>query len=171
MERIIRDAIITHMSVNNLFSKVQHGFIRVRSCTTQLLEFMEDISEAMDNGEEIDVIYLDFCKAFDKVPHLHLLKKILSYGIQGKVYGWIKDFLTNRVQRVVVNGSESDWSDVTSGIPQGSVLGPILFLIYINDLPDVVEVLMKLFADDAKLYHTVTNSRENELQLSLDRAV
>ena len=72
---------------------------------------------------------------------------------------------------MVVSGSESDWSDVTSGIPQGSVLGPILFLIYINDLPDVVEVLMKLFADDAKLYHTVTNSRENELQLSLDRAV
>lgn len=109
------------MTVNNLFSKVQHGFIKGRSCTTQLLEFMEDISEALDNGEEIDVIYLDFCKAFDKVPHLHLLKKIFAYDIQGKVYGWIKDFLTNRVQRVVVNGSESDWSDVSSGIPQGSV--------------------------------------------------
>ena len=83
----------------------------------------------------------------------------------------VQDFLTNRVQRVVVNGFESDWSDVTSGIPQGSVLGPILFLIYINDLLGVVEILMKLFADGAKLYHTVTNRRENELQLNLDRAV
>ena len=145
MERIIRDAIVTHMSVNNLFSKVQHGYIRGRSCTTQLWEFIEDICEALDNGEEIGVVYLDFCKAFDKVPHLHLLKKISAYVIQGKVYGWIKDILTNRVQRMAVNGSESDWSDVTSGIPQRSVLGPIPFLIYINDLPDVMDVLMKLF--------------------------
>ena len=107
MERIIRDIIVTHMTVNNIFfqsSRVGRNtrFYKGRSCTTQLLEFMEDISEALNNGEEIDVIYLDFCKAFDKVLHLHLLKKISAYGIQGKVYGWIKEFLTNRVQRVVV---------------------------------------------------------------------
>ena len=88
MERIIRDAIVTHMIVNNRFSKVQHGFIRGRSCTTQLWEFIEDVSQALDNGEEVDVIYLN-CKAFDKVPHLHLLKKISAYGVQDKVYGWI----------------------------------------------------------------------------------
>ena len=122
----------------------------------------------MDNEEEIDVIYLDFCKAFDKPPpppHLYLLKKISAYGIQGKAYGWIKDFFD---KRVVVYGSESDRSDEIRGIPQGSVLGPILFFIYINDLPDFVEVLMKLFIDDAKLYHTVTKSREHELQLNFD---
>ena len=87
MERIIRDVIVTHMSVKNLFSKVQHGFIRGRSGTTQFLEFMEDISEALDNWEEIDVIYLDFCKVFDKVPHLHLLKKIRHMVFKTKYMG------------------------------------------------------------------------------------
>ena len=119
---------------------------------SQLLEFLEDITQAIDNGEDVDVVYLDFCKAFDKVPHKRLLKKLHGYGIRGKILNWIKEFLSAREQRVIVNGSQSSWKDVTSGIPQDSVLDPVLFLVFINDLPDVIEVLIKLFADDAKIY-------------------
>ena len=103
------------------------------------------------------MIYLDFKKAFDKVPHERLLRKLHGYGIRGKVYSWIKEFLSNRRQRVVVNGQCSDWKNVTSGIPQGSVLGPILFVIFINDMPDAIACCMKLYADDAKVYNRVNN--------------
>ena len=106
---------------------------------------MEEVTEAIDRGEEVDVIYLDFAKAFDKVPHKTLLSKVKGYGIKGEIYDWIKDFLSNRKQRVVINGKFPHWIQVTSGIPQGSVLGPILFLIFINDLPDVLNCFMKLF--------------------------
>ena len=149
--------LVDHMTKNNLFSKSQHGFISGRSCITQLLEFIEDVSEAVVNGEDVDVIYLDFKKAFDKVPHKRLLQKLRSYGIRGKVYAWIKEFLTNRRQRVVVNGQYSEWKKVTSGIPQGSVLGPTLFIIFINDMPEVIACCMKLYADDAKIYDKVNN--------------
>ena len=174
MERIIRDAIIQHMNTNNLFSSAQHGFIKGKSCTTQLLEFLEYVSQALDEGDDVDVIYLDFKKAFDKVPHRRLLVKLQGYGIQGKVLDWIQEFLTERKQRVVMNGSESEWSDVTSGIPQGSVLGPTLFLVYINDMPDVINAIIKLFADDAKVYNRVKQNEqpaENHVQSSLNRGV
>ncbi|MEW8544372.1 MAG: reverse transcriptase domain-containing protein, partial [Candidatus Thiodiazotropha sp.] len=167
MERLVRNAIVDHMTVNNLFSVSQHGFISGKSCITQLLEFLEDITEEIDNGKDVDIIYLDFCKAFDKVAHQRLLKKIEKYGIIGKLHAWIKDFLSNRQQRVVIKGSTSDWTDITSGIPQGSVLGPILFLIYINDLPGAINGLMKIFADDAKIYYAV-DSRDTPFLLQED---
>ena len=97
------------MTRNNLFSEAQHGFIKGRSCVTQLLEFLEEITEAVDNGDEVDIIYLDFCKAFDKVPHKRLLKKIEGYGIKGQILKWIEAFLSNRKQRVMINGSFSEW--------------------------------------------------------------
>ena len=165
MERIIRDALVEHMSNNNLFCDEQHGFIKGKSCVTQLLEFMEDVTEALDQGCEVDIIYLDFYKAFDKVPHKRLLEKLKGYGIRDNILMWIQDFLSNRKQRVSINGKNSDWRNVTSGIPQGSVLGPILFLIYINDLPSVVRCLIKLFADDAKLYQIIRRNQDRvELQ-------
>ena len=162
MERLVRIALVDHMVQNNLFAPEQHGFLTGKSCTTQLLEYMEDITQAIDNGDDVDVIYLDFCKAFDRVPHTRLLRKLHGYGIRGGLYNWIKEFLNNRVQRVVVNGTESDWQDVTSGIPQGSVLGPVLFLIFINDLPDVLEVCVKLFADDTKMYKTIKSQLDRQ---------
>ena len=116
---------------------------------------MEELAESLDGGEDVDVIYLDFCKAFDKVPHRRLLKKLYNYGITGKIFSWVKEFLSDRKQRVTIKGSKSEWRTITSGIPQGSVLGPILLLIFINDLPDVISICMKLFADDGKLFTRV----------------
>ena len=130
---------------------------------------MEDITEAIDQGHEVDVIYLDYSKAFDKVPHKRLLTKISGYGIKGNVLNWIGDILRNRKQRVMVNGASSEWRNITSGIPPGRVLGPILFLIFINDMPKVIQCLVKLFDDDAKVYQIIKCSQERiELQYVYD---
>ena len=172
LEKLVRDEIVSHMETNNLFSTAQHGFIKGRSCSTQLLELMEELTEALDTSEDIDIIYLDFRKAFDKVPHKRLLKKLWGYGIQGKVHSWIKEFLTGRSQKVKIEGKSSKAAKVTSGIPQGSVLGPILFLVFINDLPDVIVSCMKLFADDAKIFGRVNSVMQaTAVQNSLDNAV
>ena len=167
LEKLIRNELVDHMTRNNLFSEAQHGFIKGRSCVMQLLEFLEEITEAVDNGDEVDIIYLDFCKAFDKVPHKRLLKKIEGYGIKGQILKWIEAFLSNRKQRVMINGSFSEWQPVTSGIPQGSVLGPILFIIYINDLPEVIKCFIKLYADDAKVY-SVVNYQPQKVEVQYD---
>ena len=167
---MIRDKLVNHMERNNLFTKYQHGFVSGRSCTTQLLEFMEEATQALDRGEGVDVIYLDFANAFDEVPHKRLLRKLSGYGIKGKVYNWIKEFLSNRKQCVVINGTKSEWRKVTSGIPQGSVLGPILFLIFINDMPEVLNCCIKLFADDAKLYSPIKENDRIWMQVGLKNA-
>ena len=172
MEKIIRDQIVEHMTRNDFFSPFQHGFVSGKSCVTQLLEFLDNIKEALDQGDDIDIIYVDFSKAFDKIPHRKLMKKLWGYGIRGKIYKWVKEFLTNRTQKVVVDGKKSGSKPVTSGVPQGSVLGPILFVIYINDLPDVIQCFIKLFADDSKLYRRVSKIEHVEiLQSCLNRAV
>ena len=118
---------------------------------------MEHWSRVIDDGTNIDVIYLDFQKAFDKVPHQRLLSKLKAYGIRSKMFDWIKNFLSGRKQRVAVRGSYSNWTDVISGVPQGSVLGPTLFIIYVNDLPDYVQSFLGLFADDTKIYRPITS--------------
>ena len=143
---------------HSLLSKHQHGFRSKHSCATQLLEIMEDFSTFYDNHTSYDCIYLDFSKAFDRVPHNRLLSKVYNCGIRGDIFKWIRNFLSDRSQRVKVNGSYSDWSKVTSGIPQGSVLGPILFTIFINDLPGEIQSSIKIFADDTKIYNSISNS-------------
>ena len=165
MEKIVRAAVIEHLSRNNLISNEQFGFRNGR-CVLQLIDVMEDWSNYVENDESWDTVYLDFAKAFDSVPHERLLRKVSAYGIRGQLLSWIKDFLTERRQYVSVKGESSSWKDVISGVPQGSVLGPILFIIYINDLPEVVNSTMKIFADDTKVYNKDTNN--DILQQDLD---
>ena len=144
-----------YLLVNELLSRHQHGFMKGRSCTTQLLEVLDCrhlVSVVRWRADNVDVVYLDFAKAFDTVPHSRMMYKLYSYGIRGKVWSWIEDYMCNRKQCVIVNGTRSSYVNVTSGVPQGSVLGPLLFLIYIIDLPDVVFNLVKLFTDDTKLF-------------------
>ncbi len=160
MESIVRDHLMAHMISEDLLSDEQHGFRPGRSCTTNLLAALDKWTKTLDEGTCVDTIYLDFAKAFDSVPHQRLLRKLHGYGIQGHVKKWIESFLTNRRQRVQVRGEHSDWAQVKSGIPQGSVLGPILFIIFINDLPDVVETESLIFADDTKVFNRINSSAD-----------
>lgn len=162
LEGIIRDAIIKHMNHNILFSAKQFGFLSGRSTVLQMLKVLDIWSQILDQGGCLDVIYCDFMKAFDKVPHNRLLYKLGNYGITGNTLGWINSFLIGRTQKVKINEAMSESAPVTSGIPQGSVLGPILFVIYINDLPDVVDKdsHVYLFADDTKVFRQIKSDND-----------
>ena len=167
MERMIRDCIMSHLQANKLLAKEQHGFVPRKSCTTNLLESGDLLTKALAQRGWMDVLFLDFAKAFDTVPHRRLLAKLEAYGIGGKALSWIRLFLANRRQRVVIGDHKSDWANVTSGVPQGSVIGSLLFVIYINDLPEVVHAISKLYADDTKLH----SSDSEALQRDIDAVV
>ena len=154
------DDILAHMNANGLISKRQFGFLSGRSTILQLLHVMDECTDILDAGGTIDVCYMDFTKAFDKVPDRRLITKLHNHGIQGKLLDWIRSFLEHRQQRLVINGQYSTWSNVTSGIPQGSVLGPLVFVIYINDLPDTVLSQVFLFADDTKMYRQIQDASD-----------
>ena len=152
MESIVRDALVKYMKDNLLFSDKQFGFLMGRSTVLQLLKVLDKWTEILDMGGSVDVIYCDFMKAFDTVPHSRLLDVLEYYSVDDPVLSWIKSFLSDRKQRVMVNGVPSSWYDVVSGIPQGSVLGPVLFVIFINTLVDVIKDSDAfMFADDTKL--------------------
>jgi hypothetical protein len=170
-EKIIREHIVQFMNDNNLFNENQHGFRSGRSCLSQLLEQFDLILDIIEDNANADVIYLDFAKLFDKVDHTIVLNKIQSLGITGEIYNWLESFLRNRVQSVTVNGITSSPQEVKSGVPQGSVLCPLIFLILIGDINnEVIHSIIKSFADDTRATKSIKYTDDvaklqNDLQI------
>ena len=167
LESIIREKMIMHFMNSNILSEAQHGFVPGRSCVSQLLQVIEEWTESLDDGNPIDVLYLDFKKAFDSVAHNRLIVTLHSLGIRGKLLDWIRDFLRNRKQRVILEGAASNWSPTTSGVPQGSVLGPTLFIAAVYSLPHVIKSSVMIYADDTKVYRPISSLQDTE-QLQQD---
>jgi hypothetical protein len=152
LESLIKDKLMDHLLENKLINDSQHGFMPGRSCATNVVEFMDVITKILDKGKSADIFYLDFAKAFDKVPHERLLLKLRAKGVTGKTLRWIRNWLTGRTQWVVIGGARSESSEVSSSVPQGTILGPTLFTVHIDDIDLVAmmaEILIK-FADDTK---------------------
>ena len=173
LERLIKDHLVDFLVKNKLINPSQHGFLKARSCLTNMLCFLEDVTKWLDEGSPVDIIYLDFKKAFDKVPHQRLLLlKLKAHGIGNGMINWIEKWLIGRRQRVVVDGEVSNWKPVLSGVPQGSVLGPILFLIYINDLDDDITSKVLKFADDTKVFRKIKSDADRQhLQDDLNKLI
>ena len=151
LKRLIKDHLVDFLIKNYLIKPSQHRFLKAKSCLTNMLCFGEDVTKWVDEGSPADIIYLDFKKS-DKVPHQRLLLKLKVHGIGNCIINWIEIWLIDRRQRVVFDGEVSNWKSVFSGVPQGSVLGPVLFLIFINDLDDDITSKVLKFADDTTLF-------------------
>lgn len=162
MENLIKKNVVKFLEENNKISNSQHGFRQGRSCVTNLLEARETIGTLLDKNKQVDVIYLDFQKAFDKVPHQRLIIKLEKIGITGNIRNWINNWLTGRNQQVVIEGEKMKSKEVKSGVPQGSILGPVLFTIYVNDLEENTSSTISKFADDTKLIADVTEDKDVE---------
>ena len=169
MEHIIYSQIMNHLDRHNILVEFQHRFRANHSCETQLLNTVEDLSRRLDRRKTTDLLILDFSKAFDTMAHRRLLHKIQHYGVTGRTNRWISSWLCDRQQQVVLDGSSSSDSPVLSGVLQGTVLGPLMFLLYVNDIAAKVspQTTVKLFADDCLLYRTI-ESVADSIQLQQD---
>lgn len=172
MESIIKDNIQEYLIDNNIITPYQHGFTPNRSCTSQLLVALNNWTKALDDGYSVDVLYFDFTKAFDSVPHNRLITKLQGCGISGRLLAWLGNFLMGRKQKVVLSNCASEWSCVTSGVPQGSVLGPTLFNVFVCDMPFYVNSALLQFADDVKMFRVIRNPQDFQLlQHDIDNLV
>ena len=172
-EKAIYHNLLNYIERENLLNINQSGFHANDNCINQLISMTHEIYRAFNCNPSLEVkgIFLDLSKAFDKVWHQGLLFKLESFEIRGKLLNLLKDYLSNRFQRVLLNGQESSWLPIKAGVPQGSILGPLLFLIYINDLPDGLNSIAKLFADDTFLFSIVQDPNESAKYLNLDLSV
>ena len=163
LEHIICRHMLKHLEKHKVLTSLNHGFRSGYSCETQLAITIHDMLQSFDKGKQLDIAILDFSKAFDTVPHDRLLHKIHQYGIRGNIHKWLTSFLTERQMRVQLEGEFSSHTSVDSGVPQGTVLGPILFLCHINDLPDAVSSQVRLFADDCLLYREINTYKDHDI--------
>ena len=170
MEHIIYHSIIQHLNSFNVLIENQHGFRSQHSSVTQLISLLEDLSYFMDHHQQTDVILLEFAKAFHSVPHQSLLVKLRYDGITNNICRWISTWLTQRSQQVVLDHASSDSVSVQCGVPQGTVLGPLMFLLYNNEITENISSPLQLFADDCILYRTITTEEDTiQLQIDLDQ--
>ena len=165
LEHVVFSNFMTHFEKYNILDNAQHGFRKNRSCVSQLITTLDDFANTLKNQQQTDAILLDFSKAFDKVDHSGLLSKLELYGIRGPLLEWTSSFLVGRKQSVIVDGQTSPPSNVLSGVPQGTVLGPLFFLVYINDISRGLSkgTTIRLFADDSLLYRPIKSLKDCEI--------
>ena len=163
MEKIMQTELVKHLRRHDILINSQHGFIKGRSCLTNLLDYFEEVYTHLDEGSPVDAVYLDFSKAFDKVPHKRLVRKLEAAGIGGNILNWIKGWLAERRQKVGIRGKYSNWISIISGVPQGSVLGPLLFVLFINDIDIGTLSKISKFADDTKICRKVESEVDADI--------